>query len=41
MNLVTLEKMCRVLECQPGDILRLPSQKVNGHRRKVESKKKR
>src|SRR5258706_15292520 len=30
MNLDTLEKMCRVLECQPGDILTLPNQKKNG-----------
>lgn len=41
MNLVTLEKMCRVLECEPGDILRLPINKVNGRRHKAESKKKR
>ena len=39
LNLVTLEKMCRVLECQPGDILTLPNHKKNGRRRKTESKK--
>ncbi len=41
LNLVTLEKMCRALECQPGDILTLPNHKKNGRRRKTESKQKR
>jgi putative transcriptional regulator len=41
MNLDTLEKMCRVLECQPGDILTLPGKKTNGRNRKTESKPKR
>lgn len=29
MNLDTLEKMCRVLKCQPGDILTLTTDKKN------------
>jgi putative transcriptional regulator len=42
MSLDTLEKMCRVLECQPGDILTLANNKKNGRpNRKTESKKKR
>jgi putative transcriptional regulator len=32
MNLATLEKMCVVLECQPGDILTLPKKSKNGRR---------
>jgi putative transcriptional regulator len=42
MNLETLEKMCRVLECQPGDILTLTNgKKKKSPSRKTESKKKR
>jgi putative transcriptional regulator len=33
MNLDTLEKMCRVLECQPGDILTFASQKKRGQKK--------
>src|SRR6266481_25972 len=40
MNLDTLEKMCRVLECQPGDILTLADQKKNGSKRKFRKKPK-
>jgi len=40
MNLDTLEKMCRVLECQPGDILTLPNQKKNGIKSKSRNKTK-
>ena len=40
MNLDTLEKMCRVLECQPGDILTLPNQKKNGIKGKSRNKTK-
>ena len=41
LNLVTLEKMCRVLECQPGDILTLPNDKKNGQKRTTTKKQKR
>ena len=41
MNLDTLEKMCRVLDCQPGDILTLADNKKNGGSRKNGSKQKR
>jgi putative transcriptional regulator len=27
INFVTLEKICQVLQCQPGDVLRLTSRK--------------
>ncbi len=40
MNLDTLEKMCRVLECQPGDILTLANQKNGGQNRKARKKTK-
>jgi putative transcriptional regulator len=40
MNLDTLEKMCRVLQCQPGDILILSNGKKK-KTRKTESKQKR
>jgi putative transcriptional regulator len=40
MNLDTLEKMCRVLECQPGDILTLVNPKKNGQKGKAGNKKK-
>jgi DNA-binding Xre family transcriptional regulator len=38
MNLDTLEKMCRALECHPGDILKLGNKKKNGNNRKTQSK---
>jgi DNA-binding Xre family transcriptional regulator len=38
MNLDTLEKMCRALECHPGDILKLGNNKKNGNNRKTQSK---
>jgi DNA-binding Xre family transcriptional regulator len=38
MNLDTLEKMCRALECRPGDILKLGNNKKNGNNRKTKSK---
>jgi putative transcriptional regulator len=41
MNLDTLEKMCRVLECQPGDILVLSKNGKKRANRKPESKKNR
>jgi putative transcriptional regulator len=40
MNLDTLEKMCRVLECQPGDILTLVNPKKNGQKGTAGNKKK-
>jgi putative transcriptional regulator len=40
LNLDTLEKMCRVLECQPGDILTLANQKKNGRNRRTRTKSK-
>jgi putative transcriptional regulator len=38
MNLDTLEKMCRALECRPGDVLRLGNDKKNSKNRKTRSK---
>ncbi len=38
MNLDTLEKMCRALECQPGDVLKLANNRKNGKNRKTKSK---
>ena len=32
INFVTLEKMCRGLNCQPGDLLRLSPEKKKGKR---------
>ena len=40
MNLDTLEKMCRVLECQPGDILTFANQEKGGQIRKARNKTK-
>ena len=33
INFVTLEKMCRGLNCQPGDLLRLAPEKKKGKKR--------
>ena len=33
INFVTLEKICQALECQPGDVLRLKSEKQSGKKR--------
>lgn len=41
INFETLEKMCRVLECQPGDILSLSSNNKTALSRKTERKQKR
>ena len=38
MNLDTLEKMCRALECQPGDVLKMENNKKNGKKPKTKSK---
>jgi putative transcriptional regulator len=37
INFVTLEKLCRGLNCQPGDVLRLASEKKTGKRRATRS----
>jgi putative transcriptional regulator len=45
MNLDTLEKMCRVLACQPGDILTMPNSQAKSkpktQRPEAEGKKRR
>jgi putative transcriptional regulator len=41
INFETLEKMCRVLECQPGDILSLSGNNKAALSRKTERKQKR
>ncbi len=33
INFVTLEKICRGLNCQPGDVLKLPREQKRGKRR--------
>jgi putative transcriptional regulator len=33
INFVTLEKICRGLNCQPGDVLRLADKKVDKKRK--------
>ena len=38
INFITLEKICQVLNCQPGDVLRLAGEKKTGKRRAVRSK---
>lgn|GEM_PF-3712009 len=38
MNLDTLEKMCRALECQPGDVLKLGNNRKPAKNRKPKSK---
>lgn len=41
MNLDTLEKMCRALECRPGDVLKLGNNnKKNSNHRKTKTKSK-
>ena len=34
INFVTLEKICLALECEPGDVLKLYSEKETGKRKK-------
>jgi putative transcriptional regulator len=41
INFDTLEKICQGLSCQPGDVLRLSSEKKAGQRRITKSKHKR
>jgi putative transcriptional regulator len=38
INFVTLEKICRGLNCQPGDVLRVASEKKTGKRQTKRSK---
>jgi len=40
MNLVTLEKMCRALECQPGDILKLANHTKTGRKTRARNGRK-
>ncbi len=39
INFITLEKICRALECQPGDVLRLPVGKKTARRRAAKGKR--
>jgi putative transcriptional regulator len=38
INFVTLEKICRGLNCQPGDVLRVASEKKAGKRQAKRSR---
>jgi putative transcriptional regulator len=38
INFVTLEKICRGLNCQPGDVLGLANEKKTGKRQATRSK---
>lgn len=40
INFVTLEKMCQVLGCQPGDVLRFSSEDKISKKRSTKSKRK-
>jgi putative transcriptional regulator len=40
INFDTLEKICRGLNCQPGEVLRLPNEKKKGERQTATSRKK-
>jgi putative transcriptional regulator len=41
INFATLERICQMLSCQPGDVLRLVSEKDTGKRQAAGSKHKR
>ena len=41
INFATLERICQMLSCQPGDVLRLASEKKTVKRRATGSKHKR
>lgn len=41
INFATLERICRMLSCQPGDVLRLASEKKTVKRRAMKSKRER
>jgi putative transcriptional regulator len=38
INFATLERICQTLGCQPGDVLRLASEKKTGKRRAMRGK---
>jgi putative transcriptional regulator len=38
INFATLERICRMLSCQPGDVLRLASEKKMGKRQTTRRK---
>ncbi len=38
INFATLERICQTLNCQPGDVLRLASEKTTGKKRATRSK---
>jgi putative transcriptional regulator len=38
INFATLERICQMLSCQPGDVLRLASEKKTGKKRAPRSK---
>jgi Cro/C1-type HTH DNA-binding domain len=39
INFVTLEKICRALDCQPGDILRLAEESERAGKRAARAKR--
>ena len=41
INFATLERICQMLSCQPGDVLKLASEKKTGKRRATRSKRER
>ena len=41
INFSTLESICRALNCQPGDVLRVGSQKKGSKKKKRDAKSKR
>lgn len=41
INFATLERICQMLSCQPGDVLKLASEKRTGQSRTTRSKNKR
>ena len=41
INFATLERICQMLSCQPGDMLRLASEKKTVKRRATKSKRER
>jgi putative transcriptional regulator len=40
INFVTLEKICQVLECQPGDVLKLSAEKQTGKQKEEQKNEK-
>ncbi len=38
INFATLERICQMLSCQPGDVLRLASEKKAGKRKATKNK---